>query len=231
VSQKNPVLYGSRLYGSVLYGITEDFETFNASLSDSTSLSDARVIDTITKALADVLSSADATTVTGTKILTDSATITDLIVKSLTTHFTDTLLMSESDIIQATKVITNALSVLDSTIEMIGTKPLADSSTLSDQIAASIQKILVDAFVIIDNQILSTGTKSLTDFILLKEWITVTLKKINPWQKTITLPPNVPLYGTILYGQVLYGYTPSIVWGKPQASRKSFINRDGEAHQ
>ena len=231
MSQKAPVLYGQRPYGPTLYNIAEDFETFNASLSDSTSLSDARVIDTITKALSELLSFSDDKNTSGIKALTDTATLTDALVKSLTTHFADSLSMSDAEVATATKAITDALSVLDSTLTTIGTKPLSDSSVLTDQLAASLQKVLTDTFVILDSQILTTGTKSLTDFILLKEWISITLRKVNPWHLVSATQRDIPTYGTLLYGQSLYGFTPDVVWNKPQPSKKSFTNRDGEAHQ
>lgn len=231
MSQKNPVLYGQRLYGPTLYEITEDFETFNANLSDSTSVSDAQTIQTITKILADLLSFSDAKFTSGTKVLADTATLTDALVKSLSTYFADSLTMSDTDVIQATKVLTDALLVLDSTLTTIGTKPLSDSLTSADQAAITAQKALSDAFIILESQILTIGTKSLTDFINLKEWISITLKKASPWHLVSATQRNIPTYGTILYGQSLYGFTPDVVWNKPQPSRKSFTNRDGESHQ
>lgn len=232
MSQQNPVLYGSRLYGDVLYALTEDYETYNTAFYESASVSDIQAVQTITKAINDILASADLKTTVGIKSLLDTETLTDSLLKALTTHFADSLTSSDIRTFEATKVITDALLALDETIEVMSTKVLSDSASLADQIALTIQKVLLDVLATLDSRLLITATKDLTDFIEFREWISITLKKVNPWQSGLASQSAVPLplYGRILYGSSLYGYTPYGTWGKPSVSRSSFTNRDGESH-
>lgn len=274
MSHFTPVLYGNRLFGQVLYNINEDFETFSVSLSDSTTLVDTGLADTLIKALSELLTAADATiTTAGTKSLADSSTITDAIAKSLATHFADTLISSDAKTISAVKsfglastpwntplfgstlfgqnlfgyVPVTALETvhLADMLVTTGVKPLADSTTLADQIAKLAQIAIADALTILEGAgaippIVIQATKVLTDFILLKEWITITLKRADPWAISPVTTKVVPLFGPTLFGQVLFGYTPSIVWSNPRTANSwttanptypSFTNNDGESHQ
>lgn len=235
MSQQNPVLYGSRLYGSALYAITEDFETFNTILSDAASLSDIRVVDTIIKAITDVLSAADEKTTQGTKVLDDVASLTDALAKALTTHLSDSASLSDDKVFTALKVLgldapnEDALTISDAkTISTV--KELLESLNVADQYGVTAQKVLADFLAILDSRLIVTATKDLTEFIDIREWISITLRKASQWQTVSLTQAPAPLYGRILYGQSLYGYTPNVVWNKPASSRTSFRNKNGESH-
>lgn len=231
MSQKNPVLYSNRLYGMADYGLNEDAQVFTVTLSDSATLSDAGIAETITKALVDLVSFADANRIAGTKELTDTASLTDAIVKSLTTYLSDAAVLTEADQIHATKTIIDALTILDPIISKASTKSLADTLTPSDQLALQAQKILTDAMTMLDNLVIVFAGKSLNDFIDLREWITIALKRADSWQIVKPTQVALPLYGPILYAPALYGFIPNIVWNQPRRSTSNFRNENGESHQ
>lgn len=230
MSQKNSVLYGSRLYGQSLYALTEDFETYNTAFYEATSLSDAQAVQTITKAINDILASADVTTISSLKSLLDTEVLTEALVAALTKQLSETLPLSDATAITATKAVMDALLAVDGALVTLGTKPLDDAASLTDQIAATIQKVFTDVLNVLESRLLIDATKELTDFINFREWVSITLKKVNPWQTVSLTQAPAPLYGVILYGQSLYGYTRSNVWNKPTASRQSFTNQNGESH-
>jgi hypothetical protein len=231
MSQKNPVLYSNRLYGTTDYGLNEDAQLFTVTLADSASLSDAGITETITKALADILSFADANRIAGIKELDDTAVLTDTIVRSLRTYLSDAAGLTESDQIHATKIIRDALTILEPVLSKIGTKSLADNLVPSDDSAFQAQKILIDAMTMLDNLIIVFAGKSLNDFIELREWITLTLKRADSWQIVRPTQVALPLYGSTLYASPLYGFMPNVVWNHPRRSTSNFRNENGESHQ
>jgi hypothetical protein len=239
MSHFTPVLYGNRLYSRTLYEINEDFESATITLSDAMSVTDAQLLESINKALADLLMLTDSTTISSSHALSDTLTITDTLAKVLTRHLADSIALSDADVIFATKSLAEILTLLDSVILKTTTKSLVDTLTLTDQLVLTNLETLFDTLTLLDSQILTTTRKELTDFIDLKEWISVTLKRANPWQIVAATQRNIPMYGVVLYGQNLYGYTPDVVWNKPASnawsktnpSGSNFKNADGESHQ
>lgn len=187
MSTQTEVLYGNRLYDQVTYSTNQDPQTFTATLSDSTSLSDARVIDTITQALSDLATLSDARIITsGTKVLTDTETLSDSIAKTLSHALSDSTSVTDSTVVKTiTKAISELITLSEARIIVSGTKVLPDTVTLTESIA----KILSHAF---------SDSTSLSDI------RTITATKVIPVIPTITAP--FPLYGQILYTGSLYGY-------------------------
>ena len=187
MSQKTPVLDGNRLYGLNEYEINEDFQTYTANLSDSTSLTDARILDTIDQALSDLLSIAESKTTTGTKPLSDATTLTETFTNTLSTYFNESTVLSDDEKATATKALAEAITLAE-TWTTSGTKPIADSLSLSETFAKTLSLAFADLVSLSLNENI-TATKVLGQG---------------------TLLPASRLYSEILYGQVSYG-NPAVI--------------------
>lgn len=182
MSQKTPVLYGNRLSGLNEYEINEDFQTYTANLSDSTSLSDARILDTIDQVFSDLLSLSESKITSGTKPLSDTTTLIETFANTLSTYFDESVSLSDDEKATATKALTELITLSENWATS-GIKVEADSLALSEIFAKTLSHAFADSISLsLDENITATKVLGLG-----------------------TLLPVSRLYSEILYGQVSYG--------------------------
>jgi len=227
MSNQTVVLYGNRLYDNITYSSNQDPQTFSASLSDSTSLTDARILDTITQLLADIQALIDTRLFSSQKILADTENLSENLIKLLNHSFSDSISLSDSEVLLNKKVLQDTISALESIITTIGIKALLETLTLTESRFFQTSRILLETLVLHELSITVHESTTLADFTILNEWLSLKLNRANIWTSksaSETVNAILEIYDKSLYDKPLYSGMAGIDWIIPNNDSATWIN-------
>lgn len=174
MSTTNPVLYGRRLYGRTTYSENADPQTFNVTLSETISESDALGKD-VSKPLTDAMTLLDAYVTMMTVVKTDTMTLSDARAITAKKVLSDSLSPADTFVVHFMKVLSDIEFLSDSTT-ITTHKALSESMTLSEVFAISFGKVFMDTVTLADS-IAKTSKLKPSELMALSDTFSKTVRK------------------------------------------------------